>query len=74
MRVHMFISLIASISLPTLFVENRGQFENNVLYYSYSGIYIMKDGSIQIKNSKLYIKLKSIVSEYREGYSNSILK
>jgi len=66
----MFISLIASISLPTLFVENRGQFENNVLYYSYSGIYIMKDGSIQIKNSKLYTKPKSIVPEYQEGYLN----
>ncbi len=50
----MFISLIASISLPKLFVENRGQ----------------KDGSIQIKNSKLYTKPKSIVPEYQEGYLN----
>jgi len=64
----MFISLIASISLPNFFVENKGQFENNVLYYSYSGIYIMKDGSITIKNSKLYTKPKSIVPEYQEGY------
>lgn len=51
----MFISLIASISLPNFFVENRGQFENNVLYYSYSGIYIMKDGSITIKNISIPI-------------------
>lgn len=61
----MFISLIASISLPNFFVENRGQFENNVLYYSYSGIYIMKDGSINIKNSKLHTKPKSIIPEYQ---------
>jgi len=66
----MFISLIASISLPNFFVENRGQFENNVLYYSYSGIYIMKDGSITIKNSKLHTKPNSIVPEYQEGYLN----
>jgi len=44
--------------LPTLFVENRGQ----------------KYGSIQIKNSKLHTRAKSIVPEYQEGYLNSILK
>ena len=66
----MFIPLIASISLPNFFVENKGQFEDNILFYSYAGISIMKDGSIQIKNSKLYTKPKSIVPEYQEGYLN----
>ena len=31
---------------------------------------LKKDGSIQIKNSKLYTRPKSIVPEYQEGYFN----
>ncbi|MCX7948407.1 MAG: hypothetical protein N2504_07475, partial [candidate division WOR-3 bacterium] len=60
-----------------LFIENKGQVDDNILYYTLSGIMVNKDNSINIGSLNIYLKDAYdylIEPQYQEGAFSYFMK